>query len=65
MRVSRWQQPLARYIYRYVGSRAAALDLAQETFVRIFQQKRRFKEKLKFSGWMFTIALNLCRSFLR
>jgi hypothetical protein len=26
--VERWQQPLVRYIYRYVGSRATALDLA-------------------------------------
>jgi len=58
----RWQQPLVRYIYRYVGSRATALDLAQETFVRIFQQRHRFKEKLRFSAWLFTIALNLCRS---
>jgi RNA polymerase sigma-70 factor (ECF subfamily) len=60
--VERWQQPLVRYIYRYVGSRATALDLAQETFVRIFQQRHRFKEKLRFSAWLFTIALNLCRS---
>jgi RNA polymerase sigma-70 factor (ECF subfamily) len=63
--MDRWQQPLVQYIYRYVGSRATALDLAQETFVRIFQQRHRFKEKLKFSGWLFTIALNLCRSFHR
>jgi len=31
-------------------------------FVRIFQQRHRFKEKLRFSAWLFTIALNLCRS---
>ena len=60
--MERWQQPLVRYIYRYVGSRATALDLAQETFVRIFRQRHRFKEKLRFSAWLFTIALNLCRS---
>ena len=61
----RWQQPLARYIYRYVGNQTGALDVAQETFVRVFQQRHRFKEKLKFSAWMFAIATNLCRNFLR
>jgi RNA polymerase sigma-70 factor (ECF subfamily) len=61
----RWQQPLTRYIYRYVGNQTETLDLAQETFVRVFQQRHRFKEKLKFSAWMFAIATNLCRNFLR
>jgi RNA polymerase sigma-70 factor, ECF subfamily len=61
----RWQQPLARYIYRYVGNQTGALDVAQEAFVRVFQQRHRFKENLKFSAWMFAIATNLCRNFLR
>lgn len=61
----RWQWPLTRYIYRYVGNQTEALDVAQETFVRVFQQRHRFKEKLKFSAWMFAIATNLCRNFLR
>jgi RNA polymerase sigma-70 factor (ECF subfamily) len=61
----RWQLPLTRYIYRYVGNQAEALDVAQETFVRVFQQRHRFNEKLKFSAWMFAIATNLCRNFLR
>ena len=61
----RWQLPLTRYIYRYVGNQTEALDVAQETFVRVFQQRHRFKEKLKFSAWLFAIATNLCRNFLR
>jgi RNA polymerase sigma-70 factor (ECF subfamily) len=42
--IDRWQKPLVQYIYRYVGSRATALDLAQETFVRIFQRRHRAHE---------------------
>jgi RNA polymerase sigma-70 factor (ECF subfamily) len=61
----RWQLPLTRYIYRYVGNETEALDVAQETFVRVFQQRHRFKERLKFPAWMFAIATNLCRNFLR
>lgn len=63
--IRRWQVPLTRYIYRYVGNQTEALDVAQETFVRVFQQRHRFKERLKFSAWMFAIATNLCRNFLR
>src|SRR5262245_18530441 len=61
----RWQLPLTRYIYRYVGNQTEALDVAQETFVRVFQQRHRFNEKLKFSAWVFAIASNLCRNFVR
>ena len=63
--IRRWQVPLTRYIYRYVGNQTEALDVAQETFVRVYQQRHRFKERLKFSAWMFAIATNLCRNFLR
>ena len=32
----RWQQPLLAFIYRYIGQETEALDLAQETFVRLY-----------------------------
>jgi RNA polymerase sigma factor (sigma-70 family) len=63
--MSRWQIPLVSFIQRYVGNEAEALDLAQETFVRIFESRRRYKPDAKFSTWMFTIASNLCRNFFR
>jgi RNA polymerase sigma factor (sigma-70 family) len=61
----RWQTPLVAFIYRYVGSEADALDLAQETFVRIYQSRERYKPSAKFSTWLFTIATNLCRNLAR
>lgn len=61
----RWQTPLVSFIYRYVGNQADALDLAQETFVRVFESRHRYKASAKFSTWLFTIATNLCRNFFR
>ncbi len=60
-----WQTPLVAFILRYVGSEAEALDLAQETFVRIYQSRERYQPTAKFSTWLFTIASNLSRNMLR
>lgn len=63
--MTRWQTPLVSFIYRYIGSQTDALDLAQETFVRVFESRYRYKAKGKFSTWLFTIASNLCRNYVR
>src|SRR3984957_19181246 len=63
--MSRWQQSLVAFIYRYIGHEADALDLAQETFVRVYETRRRYTVQGKFSTWLFTIAANLCRNHLR
>lgn len=63
--MTRWQLPLLSFILRYVGNQTEALDLAQETFVRVFESRHRYKPTAKFSTWLFTIASNLCRNFFR
>jgi RNA polymerase sigma-70 factor (ECF subfamily) len=63
--MGRWQQSLVAFIYRYIGDETDALDLAQETFVRVYQTRRRYTVKAKFSTWLFAIAANLCRNHLR
>jgi RNA polymerase sigma-70 factor, ECF subfamily len=63
--MARWQQPLVAFIYRYIHHETDALDLAQETFVRVYETRRRYTVKGKFSTWLFAIAANLCRNHLR
>ena len=63
--MTRWQQPLVAFIYRYIGHQADALDLAQETFVRVYQSRSRYTARAKFASWLFTIAANLCRNYVR
>ena len=63
--MTRWQQSLVAFIYRYIGHEADALDLAQETFVRVYETRRRYTVQAKFSTWLFAIAANLCRNYLR
>jgi RNA polymerase sigma-70 factor, ECF subfamily len=63
--MTRWQQPLVGFIYRYIGHETDALDLAQETFARVYETRHRYTVRGKFSTWLFTIAANLCRNYLR
>jgi RNA polymerase sigma-70 factor (ECF subfamily) len=63
--MTRWQQPLVAFIYRYIGHQSDALDLAQETFVRVYQARSRYTARAKFASWLFAIATNLCRNYVR
>lgn len=63
--VRRYQNPVMTFIYRYIGDRYLAQDLAQEVFLRIFQSARGFKPKAKVSSWVFRIAYNLSANELK
>lgn len=63
--MDRWQQPLANYIFRYIGNETDAVDLTQETFVRVYEKRHTFEPNSHFSSWLFTIATNLCRNHFR
>jgi RNA polymerase sigma-70 factor (ECF subfamily) len=63
--MERWQKPLLSFILRYVGNHADAIELAEETFVRVYHNRSRFNFKSKFSTWLLAIATNLCRHHAR
>jgi len=53
------------FLYRMLGNEDDANDLAQETFVRVYRARDRYRSEQKFSTWLFTIAANLARNRLR
>lgn len=63
--MDRYAGPLFGFLCRFVGDEDAAKDLAQETFVRVYQNRSAFKTGTLFSPWLFTIAGNLARNHLR
>lgn len=63
--MERWQIPLRSFLYRSTQNEHDALDLAQETFVRIHRHRTRYRPGARFSTWMFQIALNLARDHAR
>jgi RNA polymerase sigma-70 factor (ECF subfamily) len=61
----RYQRPVFSLIYRMVRDREQAEDLAQETFVRVFNNIDRYDPAYKFSSWIFKIATNLTIDWIR
>src|SRR5216110_1536168 len=63
--VLRWERPIYALAYRVIGRDEDARDVAQETFLRAFRALPGFKGQAKFSSWLYRIALNLCRDWVR
>jgi hypothetical protein len=63
--VRRYSKRMVNLAYQITGDRDAAEDLAQETFFRAYRSAARYTQIAKFSTWLYTIAINLCRNELR
>ena len=63
--VVRWERPIFALAYRVLGREEDARDVCQETFLRAFRALKGFKGQAKFSSWLYRIALNLCRDWIR
>lgn len=59
------QRGITRLAYRILGDADLADSVAQETFLRAWQRRRRFRGDGPFGGWLGRIAVNLCRDQLR
>ena len=53
-----YQRMIHSLAYRMSGSLADAEDLAQETFIRAFQQLSSYRGDAKFSSWLCRVAIN-------
>ena len=56
---------LYHYLLRSLQDEDDATDLAQETFVRVFQNRSKFDQSQKFTTWLYAIASNLVRDRYR
>ena len=63
--MEQWRSRLTSFLYRFTGNESVALDLAEETFVRLYQNRAKFRPEGNFSTWLFGIAANLGRNHLR
>jgi len=63
--VNRHQTSVLNLIYRFIGDRTQAKDLAQEVFLRVWQAAKSYKPEAKFTTWIYRITVNLCLNELR
>jgi len=63
--IERYEDKIFNLIYRYVGSYHSAQDIAQESFVKAFESLKSFRNDARFSTWLYRIAVNKCKDFLK
>jgi len=63
--VRRYQNQITNYVYRMLDDYDRAVDLAQETFVRVYKNADRYQATFSFSTYIYRIAHNLAISDLR
>lgn len=61
----RYRSPITNYIYRFLNDYEEAVDLAQETFVRVYFALERYHTEYAFSTYIYRIATNLAISEIR
>jgi len=63
--VRRYRNPITNFVYRMLNDYDRAVDLAQETFVRVYMSSERYQANYSFSTYIYRIASNLAISDLR
>ncbi len=63
--MSRYRGPITNYLYRFLNDYEEAVDLAQETFVRVYFAIDRYHTGFAFSTYIYRIATNLAISEIR
>ena len=65
MLVNHYKDALYSFVYRMTHNAADTEDIVQESFLRAFKNLPSFRITLKFSTWLYTIALNVTRNRMK
>lgn len=63
--ITRYKNPITNFLYRFLNDYEEAVDLAQETFVRVYFALDRYHTNYAFSTYIYRIASNLAISEIR
>jgi RNA polymerase sigma-70 factor (ECF subfamily) len=61
----RYKKPVLNFIYRLIGNKETAEEVAQEVFMKAYDNLKIYDPDRKFSTWFYTIARNLAKNSLR
>ena len=63
--VQKYRRPMLSFMYRMARNAAAAEDLAQEVFLRVYRSRESYEASAKFTTWLYRIATNLAVNHAR
>lgn len=63
--IDEYGDSVLRMCYLYLKDYQLAEDVAQETFIRVYQHYGEFKKQSSIKTWILQIAINLCKNQIR
>jgi len=63
--LDKYEKSIVNYIYRFTGSKEDAEDLAQDTFIKVYNAAAKYTPSAKFTTWLYRIASNVSIDYLR
>jgi RNA polymerase sigma-70 factor, ECF subfamily len=63
--VIKHQKKMVNIAFRITGSYEDACDVAQDAFVSVYKEIKRFELRSRFSTWLYTITVNLSKNRLK
>ena len=63
--LARWEKPILRLCFAYLGDTALAEDAVQETFFKAWKHYDRFRGEANEKTWLMRIAMNHCKDQLK
>lgn len=63
--VQKYRRAMVNFMYRMAHNPAAAEDLAQEVFLRVYRSRQGYEANAKFTTWLYRIATNLAMNYVR
>lgn len=63
--VGLYQKKIFVFAYGFFPNREDALEIVQETFMRVFEKIDSFHQDYSFSGWIYRLSHNICIDYYR
>ncbi len=63
--VRKYQKPVHALVWRKIGDFHIAEEITQDTFLKAYQRLGTLKQPQRFTGWLYVIAANNCKMWLR
>ncbi|MGH9513990.1 MAG: RNA polymerase sigma factor [Terriglobales bacterium] len=63
--VHKYRRAMVSFMFRMAHNSAAAEDLAQEVFLRVYRSRQSYEASAKFTTWLYRIATNLAVNHAR
>ncbi len=63
--IGRWERPMLRLCFSYLGDTALAEDAVQETFFKAWKNYGKFRGEAEERTWLTRIAINTCKDLLK